>query len=394
MKKGRERLLRGLYNGGNVPFGFRLSATKGRLDVHQEEAEVVRVAYRAFLREGTLSTACLWLNENSYTLRKKMEGSVWMRSGQFNVDLLHKMLTNKAYIGLKVFSTKTGKKEVKATWEAIIDEVTFNQVRERLSKNHCAKKPESESRFPFLLTEVIYCGVCGEKLSGKSAHGKTRKHPYYEHSRRTKIQRGFTEKIYNCDPHRIPAEKAENLVWQDVEQVLAGSLSQELLSKVTEKRHENQYSSEIERLKNKTYTINAQTNALTLRLAELPQEVSAAPIYKQMEKLEVEKKALEERILKLKDKELEKEIPADSFTYERLLDVLRDLQARGITTAKKQKIIVSLIERIEIFPDKLEIHYGLGKSRVNRELAIASSLFNKSVVVSSTSLTSGGTREA
>lgn len=385
------RAERGLYNGGSVPFGFRLSATKGRLDINLEEAEVVRVAYEAFLREGTLSSACLWLNENGFTMRKKMEGSGWMRSGQFNVDLLHKMLTNKAYIGLKVFSTKTGKKEVKASWEAIIYESTFNQVRERLSKNHCAKKPESESRFPFLLTEVIYCGVCGEKLSGKSAHGKTRKHPYYEHSRRTKIQRGFAEKIYNCDPHRIPAEKAESLVWQEIERLLTGNLSQNLLSVAMNKRNANHYSNEIDRLKNKTYSINAQTDGLTLRLAELPKEVSAASIYKQMEKLEVEKKALDERILQLKDKELKKEIPTDAITYERLLEVLKDVRASGITTAKQQKIIMTLIERIEIFPDRIEIHYGLGKSRVKRELANASSLFNKSVVESSTSLTSGGT---
>lgn len=99
-----------------------------------------------------------------------------------------------------------------------------------------------------------------------------------------------------------------------------------------------------------------------------------------MEKLEIEKRALEERILKLKDEELEKEVPTDAVTYERLLEALRDLKGSAITTAKKQKIIVSLIERIEIFPDRVEIHYGLGKSRVQRELAIACSLFNKSLV--------------
>ncbi|MCM2351838.1 MAG: recombinase family protein [Bacteriovoracaceae bacterium] len=387
----KVRAERGLYNGGNVPFGYSLSATPGRLDVNPEEAEVVRIAYKAFLREGTLSSACLWLNANGYTLRKKMEGSGWMRAGHFNVDTLHKILTNKAYIGIKVYTTKSGKKEAKAVWQAIIDEVTFVEVKERLSKNHCAKKPESASRFPFVLTEVIYCGVCGEKLCGKSAHGKTKKHPYYEHSRRTKIQSGLAEKIYNCDPHRIPAEKAEEMVWQDIEQLLSGNLAQKLISSVMTKRNKNQFSSEIERLKNKTYSINAQTDALTLRLAELPREVSAAPIYKQMEKLGIEKRNLEERILKLKDEELDKEVPTDAITYEKFLDILRDLKASGITTAKKQKIITSLVERIEIFPDRLEIHYGLGISRVKRELAIASSLLNKSLVESSTSLTSGGT---
>ena len=227
-------------------------------------------------------------------------------------------------------------------------------------------------------------------MSGKSAHGKNRKHPYYEHGRRTKIQSGLAEKIYNCDPHRIPAEKAEEMVWNDIEKLLSGELSEELLSNVMKKKNQTNFTHEIDRLKNKTYTINAQTDALTLRLAELPKEVSAAPIYKQMEKLETEKREHEEKILKLKDEELEKEIPTDAITYGKLLEVLRDLKASGLTTAKKQKIVTSLIEKIEIFPEKLEIHYGLGRSKIKRELVLSSSRFNISPVMCSTSLTFGG----
>ncbi len=383
------RAERGLYNGGAVPFGYRLSATRGSLDVHPEEAEVVKTAFKAFLDQGTLSSACLWLNENGFSLRKKMEGSGWVRAGHFKTDTLHTMLTSKSYIGIKVFSTKAGKKEAKAVWEPILDEVMFNRVQEKLSKNHCAKKPETDSRFPFILTEVIYCGTCGEKMSGKSAHGKNKKHPYYEHGRRTKIQSGLAEKIYNCDPHRIPAEKAEEMVWNDIEQVLSGSLSEELISAVMKKKNQTNFTHEIERLKNKTYAINAQTDALTLRLAELPREVSAAPIYKQMEKLEIEKRELDEKILKLKDEELEKEIPTNAISYEKLLEVLRDLKASGLTTAKKQKIVTSLIEKIEIFPDRIEIGYGLGRSKIKRELVYANSHLCKPVECS-TSLTFGG----
>lgn len=389
----KVRSERGLYNGGAVPFGYQISATRGSLDVHPDEAEVVRATFKAFLDEGTLSSACLWLNGNGFSLRKKMQGSSWVRNGHFKVDTLHTILTNKSYIGIKVFSTKAGKKEAKAVWQPIIDDVTFNRVQEKLSKNHCAKKPESASRFPFILTEVTYCGTCGEKMSGKSAHGKNRKHPYYEHGRRTKIQSGLAEKIYNCDPHRIPAEKAEEMVWNDIEQVLSGKLSEELLSNVMAKRNQNTFTNEIERLKNKTYSINAQTEALTLRLAELPKEVSASPIYKQMEKLEIEKRELEEKILKLKDAELEKEIPTDAISFEKLLEVLRDLKASGLTTAKKQKIVVSLIEKIEIFPDRIEIGYGLGRSKIKRELVLTGSrLF--SPIECSTSLTFGGADRA
>ncbi len=58
-------------------------------------------------------------------------------------------------------------------------------------------------------------------------------------------------------------------------------------------------------------------------------------------------------------------------------------------TSKKQKIVTSLIERIEIFPERLEIHYGLGRSKIKRELVYANSHLYKPVECS-TSLTFGG----
>lgn len=141
-------------------------------------------------------------------------------------------------------------------------------------------------------------------------------------------------------------------------------------------------------MKNKIYSLNAQVESLTLRLAELPKEVSAAPIYKQMEKLEGDKKLLELQVLKLRDEEVDRELPTDGVTYVKLLDVFRNLKESGLTTAKKQRIITSLLERIEIFPDKLEIHYGLGRSKIKKELVYANSL-NYFEAKCSTSFTNG-----
>lgn len=387
----KVRSERGLYNGGPVAFGYKLSDTRGRLDIHPEDAEVVKMAFKAFLCKGTLSSACQWLNENSYRTKKQMTGSGWGRAGIFKVDTLHKMLTNKTYIGVKVFKTKEGVKTAKACWDAIIEEVTFARVQERLSKNHRAKKPESAVRYPFLLTEVIYCGVCGDKLCGKSAHGNTRKHPYYEHGRRTRIQSGLVKKIYNCNPQRVPAEIAEELVWRDVESLLSGSLAAELLAKVKVVHGNNKEAQEIERLKNRVYSINAQIESLTVRLGELPKEVSAKAIYTQMGKLEISKKEFEEKILMLKSEGLKNQLPIDLMSYERFIEVLNRLKSVGLTTARKQKIIVSLIDRIDVFPERLDIHFAVGVERIKRELALANSLFIQNTpVYGSTSFTFGG----
>ncbi|MGZ3806084.1 MAG: recombinase family protein, partial [Pseudobdellovibrionaceae bacterium] len=50
-----SRAKRGLYNGGAVPLGYRVSDKKdGRLEVVPSEAEVVREVFKTFLAEGTL----------------------------------------------------------------------------------------------------------------------------------------------------------------------------------------------------------------------------------------------------------------------------------------------------------------------------------------------------
>lgn len=232
-------------------------------------------------------------------------------------------------------------------------------------------------------------GASSPIRSPDKASRRCKKHPYYEHGRRTKIQSGLAEKIYNCDPHRILAMKAEELVWANLENLLSGNLSDELLAAVMRKKEQISFTHEIERLKNKTFSINSQVEALTLRLAELPKEVSAAPIYKQMEKLDIDKRELDVKILKLKDAELEKEIPTDAISYQKLLEVIRDEKTSGLTTAKKLKIVSCLIERIEIFPERLEIHYGLGRSKIKRELVYANSHLYKPAD-GSTSLTFGG----
>ena len=69
-----------------------------------------------------------------------------------------------------------------------------------------------------------------------------------------------------------------------------------------------------------------------------------------------------------------------------------DEKASDLTTAKKQKIVSSLVDRIEIFPERLEIHYGLGRSKIKRELVYANSRFILPVD-GSTSLTYGGDKQ-
>jgi hypothetical protein len=80
------------------------------------------------------------------------------------------------------------------------------------------------------------------------------------------------------------------------------------------------------------------------------------------------------------------------ISYDNFIDVLNRLKEKGLTPTNKQKIIVSLIDRIEVFPDRLDIYFAIGRDKIKKELAFAGSLFNfqNVLIEGSTSLINGG----
>ncbi len=214
----KARSERGLYNGGGVVLGLKIDPDKpGHLLIDEEGKFIVIEAFKAFLSEGTLSSAARYLNDHGFKARKHVEGGGSKpRLGHFTVDNLHKMLINKSYIGMKVFKDGNKKIQVKAAWEAIIDNSLFDRVQLLLKKNRHRKKPHTKTRFPYLLSGITYCMSCGNVMCGKSAHGNGGKIGYYEHSWATKKESCLTKKTFSCNPHRVLAKKLEPLVIEKV----------------------------------------------------------------------------------------------------------------------------------------------------------------------------------
>jgi site-specific DNA recombinase len=363
-----SRSSRGLYNGGRVPLGYKLiEDKKGYLAVDERSAEIVRDCFDVFLKEGTLSQACRSLNERRHKIERKVEGGGRNhRLGIFTIDALYQMLTNKSYIGIKAYVAKGEAKEVKAVWEPIVEEKVFIKVQARLTKNFRTKKPHSWRRHPYQLSGFIRCGSCNDALVGKSAHGNGGKVPYYEHGNRVKRQAGLTNKIFCCEPTRFSADKVEAFVWSKVEELLMNpktALSVIKLAKTGAEK--NTELSEIKKSRAKLAGFNTQTDSLAERLSELPKTVSATPIYKQMERIEELKRKEEEHLGLLESiGQSVHEKPATLKDYESLLYALKDLVKKGADPELKAEIIEALVHKIELFPDKVIVHYFTGKDQI------------------------------
>ena len=163
------RPARGLYNGGCVPLGYKTIPGKpGFLEIDEEMAEIARMAFTAFLREGSLARAAIWLNNNGYRLKKSREGGgSFKRVGHFTVDNLQALLRNKVYIGVKEYTYRGETREAKAVWPAIVEEGVFHRIGKVLDKNKSRFKPTKENRRPYLLSGITHCQTCASFMPGK-----------------------------------------------------------------------------------------------------------------------------------------------------------------------------------------------------------------------------------
>jgi site-specific DNA recombinase len=277
-----DRSRRGLFNGGIIPLGYKKADRAGYLAVDHDEAKIVQTAFSQFLKIGTLLRTAKWLNENKITLPLEVKGGRKSRLGHFTVGNLRFILTNKAYIGITTFKVGGAELESKAVWPELVEKEDFCKIQEMIKENHRKKKPHRKSRYPYTLSGLVFCKRCGEVMCGKSAHGRTKKVGYYEHSWSMRKDASLVDKTFNCGMHkRVPAKVIEALVHAKVEELLLNSeVATTLISDVRKIHQEsNAHQDQEKKLRREIAGYSSQLETLTERLSKLPANVPADEIY-------------------------------------------------------------------------------------------------------------------
>lgn len=365
------RSKRGLWNGGILPLGFDVDSEKpGHLKIIESEAEIVREVFKAFLKEETISRAAKSLNDRNIQLPRKMRRGGSVRSHVFKIDNTHNVLTNAAYIGVRKYKTKDGVQLTQAAWPAIVDELTFERVQRLLKANHSRRKPPSVTRFPYTLSGVLFCKTCGDRLCGKSAHGRVAKIAYYEHAWSTKTQSCLSKKIFSCDPNRILAYKIEPVVWNDVKNILqseayAKAMFTEAKTKYT---GADSKAKEHEKLKTKITSLQNQIEATTERITELPKGIDAKAFYDQILKLQDHKVGFENQLQALKSEAIYQDQVIEFEDFQKFTESLRQLAEKCTDPNLQAAIIRKIVAKIEVTPNSVVIHYNVGETYYRREL--------------------------
>lgn len=354
-----SRAKRGLWNGGSIPLGYdRNQKNPGELLPSKVESQQVKEVFHLFLEKGSVRQTCRELSKRGLFSKKYInKHGLEKGGGHFTVPSLFRILTNKAYIGLREIGKANGTVDVvKASWEPIVDLELFNQVQEKLSANKNKYKPDEWKRYPYPLTELLICGECGKHLGGKSAHGKNKKHFYYGHPRQ--INSDGISHLKRCQLERVRAERTEDIVLRSMKTLLQKPGLMEHWLEIYAKNANTEVPALEGRMK--SLDTDIQTNEtriknLVARIADLPQEIEADAFYEQIKELKIKivglKSAKEE--LQTKTKVMNGKI-IDREAFERKITRMIENIER-IPVEERKPIYQNILKFAELHPKKTRI---------------------------------------
>ena len=367
--EGTNRLAReGAWLGGIVPFGYSVEGKKreARLVVSETpipgtaytEAGVIRLIYRIAGEEGR---SCVWIAEHLNELgippayvrdnrsvrsgkRKQATAGVW------SPGRIRNMLVSTTYKGLHEYGKRSKKREtvIERGVPAVVDERLWRKAQEALRRNYLFSA--RNARRKYLLRGLIKCGLCGLTYIGTAypSSGGSRKVYYVCNGKHS--GRGIYDGRRKKCPSKAISGSIEGIIWKDVEGFLRnpGAVLERLREQVTtvgdklEKIRE-----EVADLKRILTGKEEERNRVLglYRRGRIDDET----LDKQLDAIECEKEALQERILYL-----ESELGNSKATEAKLEStdlLLRELGKKldgSLTWELKRRLVELLVESIRV----------------------------------------------
>ena len=161
-----ENVLKGKYNGGTIPIGFKVDEEKF-FQVDPLKAPFVVEAFQRYNDGATMKELMNWLNDSGVTTN---------RNQKFTYNSVQTLLTNKRYIGENRFKDIVMPDSI----PAIVDKDLFEEVQQKIKKNSRAPA-RHKAEDDYLLTTKLFCGMCGAMMFGECGTGRNKVvHHYYK----------------------------------------------------------------------------------------------------------------------------------------------------------------------------------------------------------------------
>ena len=185
-----ENVLKGKYNGGTIPIGFKVDEEKF-FQIDPLKAPFVVEAFQRYNEGATMKELMNWLNDSGVTTN---------RNQKFTYNSVQTLLTNKRYIGENHFKDIVMPDSI----PAIVDKDLFEEVQQKIKKNSRAPA-RHKAEDDYLLTTKLFCGMCGAMMFGECGTGRNKVVRHY-------YKCATAKRFKTCKKKTVRKEWLEDLV--------------------------------------------------------------------------------------------------------------------------------------------------------------------------------------
>ena len=321
-----ENALKGIYNGGTIPFGYMIDETRH----YQPDpllAPYVEQTFQKYADGATMTDLRDWLK--AHNIKNSM-------GGEMSYNTIQRMLSNRRYIGELRLRDVVQPNAI----PALVSEDLFNKVQEKLAKNKKAPA-RHKAEESYLLTTKLYCGKCGALMFGESGVSHTGKmYTYYKCA--------AAKKKKTCDKKAVRKQWLEDLVVNETMKLVEDDASMNaIIAKVMELQ--NQESTDLpiyeKQLKETEVGITNMLNAIQMGIL-------TSSTKERLEALEDQRKELQARIAeeRLAKPKMKEEFVRFWLLRFRKLDMTQPEQ--------RQALVDTFINAIYLYDDKVLITFN------------------------------------
>lgn len=310
-------------NGGVVPTGY-MRGKDGKYAINPKEAPIVREAFELYDSGIPVKKIIVMLNNKGYRTRN---------GKAFTKNSLSTILKNERYTGVYIF----GSVRVENGMPVIISKELFDRVQARIARNNRAPATAKAAE-NYILTGKLFCGHCGESMTGESGTGK-HKTTYRYYKCRTQKHR-----LGNCDKKTVRKDYIEQLVMELTAGVVLTPEIIDLIAKaavaIQQKEQDN---SPLEALQ---HQLKETEKALANLLTAIEAGIITATTRERMMELEDRKTQL---LLEIEQEQIEK----PQVSYEQIVYYLQHMK----NSNTKEKLVDIFVSKIYLYDDSLKIIY-------------------------------------
>ena len=318
---------------GPAPYGYK-SGADGRFEIDEPAAAIVREIYARVAACETIASIAMDLNARGV---KTSRGREWGRNS------FHRIIGNERYLGIYIFD----KTRVVGGMPRLIDDSLYREAMAAMSK------PKKNPAADYQLTGKLYCGECGEPMTGMCGAGKSGAVYYYYScvGRRT----GSGCKKDNVGRDRIEDAVARALVERIMNDEIIDQIADEVME--YQRRHKDQ--PEIKMLEEqKAENAKAIKNILAAIEAGIFTESTKARLME----LEAESTKISEQLALLTADQI-------NVTRDQVVGYLKSFRGRDVSDRQyRMQLFQTFLVKVFVFNDRLKIVFdplGSGKNEVD-----------------------------